>query len=63
MTINGVDVSGNVSDMGGGNYRTTYTVTEGNTDRDVAATIPIEVEFADPAGNASNNYTTTLNLI
>ena len=61
LTINGVDVSGNISETGGGNYSTTYTISEGDADRDVASTIPISIQFSDAAGNASNSFTTTPN--
>ncbi len=50
MTVNGVDVIGTFTNLGGGNYRVIYTVASGNTDR-AAGTMPISLQFNDASGN------------
>ncbi|CAM1361490.1 conserved protein of unknown function [Tenacibaculum soleae] len=57
--INGVTVSG-LTDNGGGNYTTTYTIVEGNTDRAAGDDIPVSFTLTDAAGNNSDAFTTAI---
>ncbi len=57
MTINGVNVASTFTELGGGQYRVTYTVVEGNTNRLDSADLPINFRLQDGAGNQSNSYT------
>jgi hypothetical protein len=57
MTINGKAVVG-FTDAGGGHYTVTYTVTQGDTDRTTANSIPLSIVLVDAAGNSSAAYTT-----
>jgi len=58
MTVNGVDVSGTFSDIGGGNYTVSYTVAEGNTDILDSNDLPINITLQDLANNESSVFTT-----
>ena len=58
LTINGVDTSATFTDIGSGNYRVVYTVSEGNTDIDDASDLPVNLTVEDNAGNISAAYTT-----
>lgn len=59
ITMNGVDVTGTLSDIGGDSYTVTYTVAEGNEDISDASTLPISVTLQDAAGNTTNTFTTS----
>lgn len=58
MTINTVDVRGTFTDIGGGNYTVTYTVQEGDIDRNDIADLPVSFSLQDSAENESLDYTT-----
>ncbi|MFA7178284.1 MAG: Ig-like domain-containing protein, partial [Smithellaceae bacterium] len=50
-TINGVDVSGNFTNVGGGTYTITYTVIDGQTDV-TAGNLPVSCTLLEPSGNS-----------
>lgn len=52
LTVNGVDVSGTFTNLTGGNYRVTYTVANGNTDR-ASGTLPLSLQINDAATNST----------
>lgn len=58
-TVNGVALTG-FTDLTGGNYSATYTVTEGNTDRAAGDSIPVSLILDDSGGNSSATYTTSI---
>ena len=58
-TVNGVAVTG-FTDNGAGNYSATYTVLEGQTDRDAGDSIPVSFVLADSAGHISQTYATAI---
>ena len=58
-TVNGVAVTG-FTDNSDGTYSAIYTVTEGDTDIAAGDDIPLSFILADPAGNASNEFTTEI---
>ncbi|MEO1852275.1 MAG: Ig-like domain-containing protein, partial [Psychrobacter sp.] len=55
QTINGVTSS--FSESGGGVYTITYTVVEGNTDRDDSGALPVSITLQDSAGNDGTTIT------
>ncbi len=58
FTINGIDVSGSFTEIGGGQYRVTYTVSEGDNDILDASDLAINFNIKDSAGNQSVLFTT-----
>ena len=58
-TVNGVAVT-DFTDNSDGTYSAIYTVTEGDTDIAAGDDIPVSFILADPAGNASNEFTTAI---
>ncbi|WP_293268878.1 Ig-like domain-containing protein [Neptunomonas sp.] len=58
-TINGVAVTG-FTDNGDGNYSATYTVVEGDVDREAGDDIPVSFVLQDDAGNTSSTFSTAI---
>ncbi|MFH0892645.1 MAG: hypothetical protein V1867_07800 [Candidatus Falkowbacteria bacterium] len=59
MTINGVNVAGTFSEVGGGEYRVTYTVIEGHADiNDATEDLPLYLTLKDIHDNVSVASTT-----
>ncbi len=58
VTINSVNVSGSLTDIGGGDYTLVYTVAEGNNDVSDSSDMPVNIALADSAGNESVATTT-----
>ncbi|MCF7800769.1 MAG: hypothetical protein K9N34_02000, partial [Candidatus Marinimicrobia bacterium] len=57
-TLNGVDVSSQITDNGNNTYTALYTIAEGNDDVGDAEQIVINFSFADSAGNSTGSFTT-----
>ena len=56
MNINAVNVISSFFELGGGDYRLVYTVSEGDTDHPDNDDLPVNLRFFDPAGNESDAY-------
>ncbi|MCF7841079.1 MAG: hypothetical protein K9N22_09920, partial [Candidatus Marinimicrobia bacterium] len=57
-TLNGVDVSGQITDNGNTTYTALYTIVDGNDDVGDAEQLVIAFAFSDSAGNSTGSFTT-----